>query len=151
MGAKSEIQANSSNINKAVLWFNRAAFAVVLVINVWCAISFIVEPQMFAGAYELQGVSGQAAVRGMGVVFLIWNATYPLYIFKPEKYRALGGIIIAQQVIGCIGETFILFTLGEGHQLLASSIMRFIAFDAGGLILEVVAFVILLLAKRTCK
>lgn len=87
-------------------------------------------------------------MRGMGVVFLMWNATYPAYIFKPDKYRVLGGIIIAQQAIGCIGETFILFTLGGGHELLASSIMRFIAFDVGGLVFEVVAFVVLYVAKR---
>lgn len=87
-------------------------------------------------------------MRGMGVVFLMWNATYPLYVFKPDKYRALGGIIIVQQAIGCIGETYILLTLGGGHELLASSIMRFIAFDVSGLVIEVVSFVALYMAKR---
>lgn len=144
MIATGESQKNNRKTNKAVLWLNRAAFAVVFAINVWCAVVFITSPQAFVGAYELQGVAGEAAVRGMGVVFLMWNVTYPLYIFKPDKYRVLGGIIIAQQAIGCLGETFILLTLGGGHDLLASSIMRFIAFDVGGLVIEVVAFVILL-------
>ena len=87
----------------------------------------------------------------MGVVFLMWNATYPLFIFKPDRFFALGGVIISQQVIGCIGESLILATLAPGHELLASSIMRFIAFDAGGLVLEVVVFTILALTRRPLR
>ena len=117
-------------------------------INVWCAIVFLFDPQTYVGAYELQGTAGEAAVRGMGVVFLMWNATYPLYIFRPDRYRALGRIIIVQQAIGCAGEAFILATLGAGHELLAASILRFIAFDVGGLLIEVAAFAVLYVAKR---
>lgn len=134
--------------NKAALWFNRAAFAVVFAINVWCAVAFIVNPQAFAGAYELQGAAGEVAVRGMGVVFLMWNATYPLYIFKPDRFFVLGGVIIVQQVIGCIGESIILATLGAGHEILTSSILRFIAFDVGGLLLEIAAVSVLLASRK---
>lgn len=134
--------------NKAVLWFNRAAFAIVFAINVWCAISFVLFPQSFVGAYELSGISGEAAVRGMGVVFLMWNATYPVYIAHPYRYKVLGGIIIVQQIIGCVGETAILLTLGSGHAVLASSILRFIAFDAAGLVIEAAAFAALIVKGR---
>lgn len=148
MDASGESRTDKRNMSKAALWFNRAAFAVVFAINVWCAVTFIANPQAFVGAYELQGVAGEAVVRGMGVVFLMWNATYPLYIFKPDKYWVLGGIIIAQQLIGCIGETCILFTLGAGHELLSGSILRFIAFDVAGLIIETCAFVALYVAIK---
>lgn len=143
MEFKSEKGTRISNKRKAVLWLNRAAFAIVFAINVTCAVQFIIWPDSFAGAYELFGVPGQVAVRGMGVTFLMWNATYPLFVFKPDKYRALGGVIIAQQAIGCIGEACILATLDAGHELLASSIMRFIAFDAAGLVIELIAFLLL--------
>ncbi len=125
------------------IWINRIAFSVVFLINVSCAIGFIAFPQNYVGAYELSGISGQVAIRAMGITFLMWNATYPLYIFKPSRYKALGVIIIVQQLIGCIGEGIILFSLAQGHELLALSITRFLLFDTAGLALELIAFILI--------
>ena len=128
----------------------RIAFTVVFALNVMCALQFIIDPADFAGAYQLSGVAGEAAVRGIGVAFLMWNATYPLFIWKPAKYWALGAIILVQQLIGCIGETCILLTLpSEGFELLASSIMRFIAFDVGGLVVMLITFVWLCVVQKS--
>lgn len=119
----------------------RIAFTAVFALNVMCALQFIVAPGEYVGAYQLEGTGAEAAIRGFGIVFLMWNATYPLFILKPSKYLALGAVILVQQLIGCIGETCILLTLPpEGTALLASSIQRFIAFDGGGLIVMLVAY-----------
>lgn len=120
----------------------RIAFTAVFTLNVMCALQFIVAPGEYVGAYQLESMGAEAAIQGYGVVFLMWNVTYPLFIFKPLKHLALGAIILVQQLIGCIGETCILLTLpAEGADLLASSIQRFIAFDAGGLIVMIVTFI----------
>lgn len=125
-----------------VLWITRVAFAAVFVLNAMCAIQFIADPAAFTGAYQLQGEGAQAAIQGYGVAFLMWNATYPLFIYKPDKYKALGAIILVQQAIGCIGESLILAALPQTATMLASSITRFIAFDAAGLFLMLIAYTV---------
>ncbi|MDD6650976.1 MAG: hypothetical protein PUE49_02095 [Eggerthellales bacterium] len=125
----------------------RIAFTLVFLINVQCALQFVFIPESFAGAYELSGVAGKAAVAGMGVAFLMWNATYPPFIARPDRFQILGWVIIAQQVIGLIGETAILLSLPAGHEVLAASILRFICFDGGGLALMVAAFTWLIMSQ----
>ena len=109
-------------------------------LNVQCALQFVLWPEAFAGAYELSGVAGEAAVRGLGVAFLMWNATYPAVIASPRRFRALYVVVLVQQAIGLVGETAILLGLPGGHEVLAASILRFIAFDAVGLVLMAAAF-----------
>lgn len=134
---------------RAATILTRIAFALVFAINVMCALQFAFDPASFAGAYQLSGVAGETAVRGIGIAFLMWNVTYPLFIFKPAEHLALGGIILAQQAIGCIGETLALLALPtQGYELLASSIMRFIAFDATGLVIMLAAFIFLCVSSR---
>lgn len=124
----------------------RIAVAIVFVLNVQCALQFAFWPASFAGAYELSGVAGEAAVRGLGVAFLMWNATYPAVIASPRRFRALYVVVLVQQAIGLVGESAILLGLPAGHDVLAASILRFIAFDAAGLIVVAAAFAWLLKA-----
>ena len=133
---------------KAATWFARIAFAVVFAINVQCALQFAFAPGAFAGAYELEGVAGEAAVRGIGIAFLMWNATYPAFIVSPRRFRVLGWVILAQQAIGLVGETLLLFQLPAGHEVLAASVVRFIAFDGIGLVIMAAAFAVLLIHER---
>ncbi|MBR2521779.1 MAG: hypothetical protein IKE61_01440 [Coriobacteriales bacterium] len=129
-------------------WISRVVVAVVFVINVWCALGFIIDPSGYMGAYELSGVSGKVAIQGIGVAFLMWNATYPLVIANPMKHRTLFAIVLVQQLIGVAGESIILASLEPGHALLSASILRFIAFDAGGLVLMSISFALLVVAMR---
>ena len=81
-------------------------------------------------------------VRTVGICFLMWNATYPPVIARPDRYRVLFGVVLAQQAIGLVGESLLLVGLQPGLEMLASSIARFVAFDAAGLVLLVIAFVL---------
>lgn len=132
-------------------WLVRLAFALVFVINVQCAVSFVLWPGAYAGGFELEGVPGAAAVRGLGVAFLMWNATYPAVIANPRRFRALYAVVLAQQAVGLAGESWILLSLPAGHAALAASIVRFIAFDAAGLVLMAAAFAWLALADRHAR
>lgn len=125
------------------VWTARLAFVAVFVLNIVCALQFVIDPGAYAPGFQLTGIPGSVAVRGMGVAFLMWNATYPFFIVHPERSRILGVIILIQQAIGCIGETCILLGLPAGYETLASSIERFIAFDVGGLAVMAVAFLLL--------
>lgn len=127
----------------------RIAVAAVFALNVQCALQFVLWPEAFAGAYELSGVAGEAAVRGLGVAFLMWNATYPTVIASPRRFQALYAVVLVQQAIGLVGETAILLELPAGHDVLAASILRFIAFDAGGLVLMAAAFAWMLIRRAS--
>ncbi|MCI9128869.1 MAG: hypothetical protein HFJ65_00910 [Eggerthellaceae bacterium] len=118
----------------------RVCYAIVFGWNVLCAFQFAFAPEAFAGAYQLEGVAAETAVRGIGVAFLMWNATYPAFLVSPERFKALGVVILVQQVIGLVGEVLIWCSLPQGYELLASSIMRFVAFDGAGLILMGISY-----------
>ena len=120
------------NYRCATLWLARLALAVVFFFNVSCALVFIARPEAYAPGFEVSGVAGEALVRGMGVLFLMWNVTYPLTIWHPWCYRWLFLIVIVQQAIGLAGETWMLLTLPPGHTALTATGYRFVAFDGGG-------------------
>ena len=134
-------------------WVVRIAFFVVFSWNVICALQFIFVPEVFVSSYQLSGTEGAVALRGLGVAFLMWNATYPAFIWCPSRFSALGVVIIIQQIIGLIGETIILLSLPGGYTLLADSILRFIIFDGAGLVLMLVSSIAFfcLLSKQTSR
>ena len=128
---------------RAALWFARLTLAVVFFFNVSCAIAFIGRPEAYAPSFEVSGTAGAALIRAIGLLFLMWNVTYPLATWNPWGYRWLFAIILLQQTIGVAGETWMLLALPPGHEDLAESGLRFIAFDAGGLVAMGVAFALL--------
>ena len=142
--------APATAAHRAPAWACRAAFALVFVVNVHCALSFVIDPAPYAAGFELAsaGLPGQVAVRGMGIAFLMWNCTYPLVIWQPGRHRVLAGVVLAQQAVGLAGETAIYLGLPAGHAALAASIGRFIAFDGFGLVVMAVTLAWLLLAER---
>lgn len=137
---------------RAAAWIARAAVFIVFFLNVMCAVQFILEPIGYATAYGLPATEESGAmVAGLGVAFLMWNTTYPAVIFNPRKFRSLYVVVLFQQLIGLIGESCILAHLvgaGLGGGLMAAGILRFVAFDAGGLVLMLVAFIALVRAER---
>lgn len=144
-------QRKSPRSIKIATWVVRLCFAFVFVVNVQCALGFVFAPEAYMGAYELAGVPGRVATQGIGIAFLMWNCTYPLVIWQPSRHRALAGVVLAQQVVGLIGESAIRATLPAGYDLLASSIDLFITFDAIGLVLMIASWgIFLLLEKRAC-
>ncbi|WP_304427076.1 hypothetical protein [uncultured Adlercreutzia sp.] len=140
----------ASRLLTVATWTVRLCFAFVFVVNVQCALGFALTPEAYMGAYELAGVPGRVATQGIGIAFLMWNCTYPLVIWKPQRHTTLAAVVLAQQVVGLIGESFIRATLPAGHDLLASSINLFITFDGLGLVLMGASFVFLLIARHLC-
>ena len=127
----------------AAVWATRICFALVFVINVQCAVQFVVNPAGFMGGFGLSGPEGQLAVAGLGVAFLMWNATYPLFIWQPNRFPVLGAVILAQQVIGLVGETALYLQLGSLTAVAGAAILRFICFDGAGLVLMGTSFALL--------
>jgi hypothetical protein len=82
---------------------------------------------------------GEAMLRGMGILFLMWNVPYAVALWDPVRHRLALFEALAMQSIGLAGELFIFFTLPFTYALARVSITRFMAFDALGLLALVVA------------
>ena len=121
------------------LWLARLLIGIVFLWNVQCAIAFLLAPATFAPGFELSGAAGAAAVRGMGVLFLMWNVPYAVALWHPIRHRVSLYEAVAMQTIGLIGESLILWSLGGAHPVVAGSVTRFIAFDGAGVLLLVLA------------
>ncbi len=126
--------------------FARIVVGMVFVTNVWCALAFIVDPETFADSFELSGLPGRVVIQSFGILFLMWNATYPIVLLDPITHRALFRIVIFQQAIGVIGETWLILTLPAGHPALWATGLRFIVFDGLGLVAMGIAY--LMLSRR---
>jgi len=116
------------------LWLARALIGLVLFFNIQCAFLFLWKPEAFAPAFELAGTTGIGLVRGLGLLFLMWNVPYAAAMFNPQKHRVSLYEAIAMQTIGVVGETFICLTLPTTQSIVHDTLARFIAFDGGGLI-----------------
>lgn len=115
------------------LWLARLLIAVVIAWNLQAAFSFLVNPGAYASVFELSGVSGVAALRGMAVLFVMWNVPYLVACWQPRRHHLSLWEALVMQAVGVLGEMFILLSLPPDHTLLANSILRFIAFDTAGL------------------
>ena len=113
----------------------RATLIAVLAANMSAAIPYLVRPADYVAAYELTGAPGEVAVRGFGVLFLMWAVPFIPAILHPARNRVAFACVLAMQVIGLVSESLMLAALPAGHDALRATGLRFIAFDGIGLVL----------------
>jgi hypothetical protein len=129
----------SNSIASWRVWAARVLIGYVLVLNVQAAVLFIAQPEAFAPGFELSGAPGAGMVRGMGILFLMWNVPYAVALSHPLKRQVSLVEAVVMQAIGFFGETFLLLGLPAGHAAIVDSVGRFILFDGIGLGALVVA------------
>lgn len=127
----------------------RVLIGLVTFFNLQCAVYFLFRPGDYAPGFELTGVPGSAIIQGMGVLFLMWNIPYLFALVNPLKYAVSLIEAVIMQVVGVIGETFLLLALKGEHPLIKASVLRFILFDGGGLVLLIIALFLILHFKRS--
>jgi len=116
------------------VWVARVLVGAVLFANVQCAVAFWRSPAGYAPAFELAGASGEAAIQGFAVLFLMWNVPYAVALWHPRRHRAALWQALVMQALGVAGESLIWWHLPAAHVVLRESLLRFILFDAGGLV-----------------
>jgi hypothetical protein len=116
------------------IWIGRILIGVVFIMNVQAAVLFLWRPDNFAPAFELGVAVGAAAIRGIGILFLMWNVPYFVALLNPVRYRISLYEALAMQSIGVAGESILLLSLPSGHPVLEGSILRFVIFDSLGLL-----------------
>ena len=127
----------------------RVLIGLVILWNLQAAFVFLVWPERYTTAFELQGIASEAMLRGLGVLFVMWNVPYAVALWHPVRYRISLYEALVMQTIGLIGETAILLSLPAAFALLRTSIARFIFFDALGLILLILAVLLTRKPMRT--
>jgi hypothetical protein len=121
------------------MWSGRVLIGAVVLWNVQCAVVFLAAPGVYAPGFEVDGAAGEAMVRGLGVLFLMWNVPYVVALLHPVRHRTSLYEAVAMQAIGLVGESLILLSLGGSQSAASGTILRFIAFDGAGLVLLLVA------------
>ena len=122
------------------LWAVRAALLAVLIANMTAAIPFALRPADYAAGFELSGVAGEAAVRGFGLLFLMWAVPFIPAIIHPVRHRIAFVCVLAMQALGLVGESLMLLGLPAGHNVLRATGLRFVMFDGVGLVLLLIAY-----------
>jgi hypothetical protein len=117
----------------------RGLIGIVILFNLQAAAVFLLFPERYIINFELGGAVGEAMLRGLGVLFVMWNVPYAVALWHPVRQRISLYEALAMQIIGLVGEAVIYLSLPAIHELLRASILRFIGFDALGLVLLAVA------------
>ena len=117
------------------LWIGRVLIGIVLGWNVECALAFLTQPQHYTPAFGLAGAPGDAALRGIGVLFLMWNIPYLVALLQPRRHRLSLYEAVAIQAIGFSGESLLFLSLPVDYPVMRASIARFMLFDGAGLVI----------------
>ncbi len=134
--------------NSVRLLVSRLLIFIVLALNLQCALSFIFNPLPYIAPYELSGEGGRAAIIGTGILFVMWQVPYVFALAHPRRNSRSLLEAVLMQVIGVVGESLLLTTIPAANESLRSSIVRFIKFDAGGVVLLVGALLLALLDRN---
>jgi len=122
------------------VWIARLLVAVVIFINLQAALQYILNPNAYSGAFELEGIPGMAAVMGVGILYVMWQVPYVFAAINPIAHRLSLTEAGLMQAIGLLGETWLRSRIPTEHAILRNSILRYIIFDAGGLVLLGIAW-----------
>lgn len=120
-------------------WLARLLIGWVFFFNVQCALVFLAVPQQYVASFELSGAPGEGMLRGLGLLFLMWNVPYAVALWNPARQRTSLYQAMVMQAIGVTGESLLLATFPAGHAAIRESVERFILFDGSGLVLLALA------------
>ena len=122
------------------VWIARVLVTIVIFINLQAALQYLLNPNAYSGAFELEGIPGMAAVMGVGILYVMWQVPYVFAAINPAAHRLSMTEAVLMQAIGLLGETWLRSRIPVEHTVLRNSILRYIVFDAGGLVLLSVAW-----------
>jgi hypothetical protein len=127
-------------------WLARVLILAVLGWNVQCAVLFMVSPDAYSGGFGLNGSTGATVVRSLGLLFLMWNIPYIFALIRPYRWKICLITAVIQQSVGLAGEISIRASATEA--VIRASVLRFIQFDAAGLVLLLATLILIHLNHR---
>ena len=136
------MQGEAVQVAARKVWIARLLVAVVIFINLQAAVQYLLNPNAYSGAFELEGIPGMAAVMGVGILYVMWQVPYVFAAINPIAHRLSMTEAVLMQAIGLLGETWLRSRIPAEHTILRNSILRYIFFDAGGLVLLIIAWLL---------
>jgi len=124
------------------LWLARVALSAVFLVNLECALAFLLNPVRYVPNFEMSGLGGRVAVQGFGIFILLWIVPYPAAIYHPRRQMLSFAYAVVSQAIGTVGETILFLALPPGHLLLRATGLRFMLVDGTGLLALAGAFLL---------
>jgi len=124
------------------IWLMRLLVGIVFLINVQCAAAFLLRPHRYTAGFGLTAGTGPNLVRSLGLLFLMWNVPYAVALINPIKYKTSYLESIVMQAIGLAGEIALLLCAGPVEIAVQQTVMRFIVFDAFGLLLLLSGYIL---------
>jgi hypothetical protein len=124
------------------IWLAKILIGLVMLINLQCALAFFFYPNRYAPFYELSGLPGETAIRGFGILFMMWNVPYAVALYNPTKNRLSLYEAFVMQIIGVVGETIIYTGIPDNHASLRNAVLRFIIFDGSGVLTLLLAVIL---------
>lgn len=118
---------------------SRILIGIVTLLNLQAAILFLIHPENFVTAFDLAGIAGETMIRGVGLLFVMWNVPYIAALIHPVRNFVSLLEAVIMQAIGVLGESAILWTLKGALPRTQESVIRFIYFDGAGLVLLIAA------------
>ena len=134
------MQGEAVQIATRKVWIARSLVGIVIFINLQAAVQYLLNPNAYSGAFELEGIPGMAAVMGVGILYVMWQVPYVFAAINPIAHRLSLTEAVLMQAIGLLGETWLRSRIPAEHTILRNSILRYIFFDAGGLVLLIIAW-----------
>lgn len=125
---------------KRKAWIIRALITPVVFFNLQCSYEFLVHSQRYAPSFDLNKTTGAFMIQGLGLLFLMWNIPYLTALIDPIRHTTSLTEAVIMQAIGAVGETILLLNIPTEYQNLQASVIRFIYFDAGGLLILLAAW-----------
>lgn len=125
---------------KTRIWFARLLITPVIFFNLQCSLVFLITPGRYAASFDLHEPPGLYMIQGLGLLFLMWNIPYLTALIDPIRHTTSLTEAVIMQAIGAFGETILLLNIPTEYQNLQASVIRFIYFDAGGLLILLAAW-----------
>lgn len=124
------------------IWVARSLIGIVLFWNLLAAFQFIINPQRYIESFQVEGIPGQTAIIGFGILFLMWQVPYIFAFIHPIRFKNSLWQALIMQTIGVLGESVLLTTIPGSYHILRDSILRFILFDGAGFLILIFALLI---------
>ncbi|MEN6408649.1 MAG: hypothetical protein ABFD44_02935 [Anaerolineaceae bacterium] len=129
------------DIQRFRIWIARLLIGIVAILNLQCALAFLLSPDRYLTGFDLTGFPGRLSIQGMGLLFVMWNVPYLFAIWHPLVHRVSLIEAIIMQAIGLMVESILYLQIPSANPAISVSVQRFIGFDASGLVLLAVAWV----------
>ena len=126
-------------IENKLIWLTRILIGGVTFLNIQCALAFLISPQSYSAGFDLSGAHGEAVIRSLGILFLMWNVPYVVALWNPVSYYMSLVEAVIMQSIGVMGESLLLWRTPQLSEVVKESVIRFILFDSIGWVALVLA------------